>query len=54
MISFIAKQARGHMSDFIIKNRLSKPDQLKDFDGMGYAFDEAHSTEKEWVFTRIS
>ena len=52
IISFFAKKARGTMSDFIIRNRLKNPEDLKDFTGMGYRFDEASSTLDQWVFLR--
>ncbi|MEM8898378.1 MAG: peroxide stress protein YaaA [Bacteroidota bacterium] len=47
-----AKQARGAMTDFAIRNRISEAEDLKRFEGMGYQFHESFSTENEWVFTR--
>lgn len=52
IISFYAKKARGLMSRFIIKNRLTKTEQLVDFDSEGYWFDEKSSTGNELVFKR--
>lgn len=52
VISFYAKKARGLMSRFIIKNRLSRSEQLVDFNLEGYAFDEAASVGNELVFKR--
>lgn len=52
VISFYAKKARGLMSRFIIKNRLSRSEQLVDFNLEGYAFDEAVSAGNELVFKR--
>ncbi|MGL5388097.1 MAG: peroxide stress protein YaaA [Enterobacterales bacterium] len=52
VISFYAKKARGLMSRFIIKNRLSRSEQLVDFNLEGYAFDEADSAGNELVFKR--
>lgn len=52
IISFFAKKARGLMSAYIIKNKLSSVEQIKGFDSEGYAYNEAMSNEKEWVFTR--
>ncbi|MFC0228788.1 peroxide stress protein YaaA [Serratia aquatilis] len=52
VISFYAKKARGLMSRFIIKNRLTKSEQLVDFNLEGYAFDEASSAGNELVFKR--
>jgi len=52
VISFYAKKARGLMSRYIIENRLTKPEQLKEFDSEGYFFDEAASGDSELVFKR--
>ncbi|WP_140919497.1 peroxide stress protein YaaA [Limnobaculum xujianqingii] len=52
IISFYAKKARGLMSRFIIKNRLTRPEQLVDFDLEGYQFDESASQGNELVFKR--
>ncbi len=52
IISFYAKKARGLMAAYIIKNKLTDAEQIKGFDSEGYSFNEAMSTDKEWVFTR--
>lgn len=52
VISFYAKKARGMMAAFIIKNRIIDPEKLKDFDGGGYYFCKAESSDREWVFLR--
>ncbi len=52
VISFFAKKARGLMSAYIIKNKLTEVAQLKGFDWQGYQYDESLSNAKEWVFTR--
>ena len=52
IISFFAKKARGLMSAYIIRNRLSSVEQLKSFDSEGYVYNEAMSSERELVFTR--
>lgn len=52
VISFYAKKARGLMSRFIIDNRLTEPEQLKDFNREGYFFDEEASANGELVFKR--
>jgi len=52
IISFFAKRARGLMADFIIRERLTKPRELKDFNAAGYQFDSASSTESSYVFLR--
>ncbi|KEA53252.1 hypothetical protein DT73_07770 [Mangrovibacter sp. MFB070] len=52
VISFYAKKARGLMSRFIIQHRLTKPEQLAEFNEEGYTFDSATSTDQELVFRR--
>jgi len=52
MISFFAKKARGLMTNFILKNRISNPDELKLFDMEGYEYNAQLSEGDNWVFTR--
>ncbi len=52
IISFYAKKARGLMCAYAINHQLTDAEDLKKFDSEGYAFNEAMSSEKEWVFTR--
>lgn len=53
VISFYAKKARGMMTRYIIQNKLTKPEELKNFNGGGYSFNPDLSVKKnEWVFTR--
>ncbi len=52
IISFFAKRARGLMSAYIIRNRLSKPEDLLQFTGDGYFYSEAQSSEHHPVFLR--
>ncbi|MBL4868966.1 MAG: peroxide stress protein YaaA [Pseudomonadales bacterium] len=52
MISFFAKKARGLMSAYAIKNRITDPKGLLSFDLQGYGYSKKLSTEKEFVFTR--
>ena len=47
-----AKNARGVMARYCIKNRLEDPEQLKGFNEDRYSFDVKQSTENEWVFVR--
>jgi len=51
-IGLSSKKARGHMVNFIIKNRITKSADLKAFCEDGYIFNSHFSNEKEWVFTR--
>lgn len=52
MVSFFAKKARGAMARYIIQNRLTDAEAVKDFDTGGYAFDPAASTPEKPVFVR--
>ncbi len=51
-IGIFSKQARGMMTDFIIRNKLTDPEQLKTFTQGGYEYAENKSTAEEWVFIR--
>jgi cytoplasmic iron level regulating protein YaaA (DUF328/UPF0246 family) len=53
VISFYAKKARGLMANFIVKNKITKPDDLKAFDAEGYYFNQdLTKDELSPVFTR--
>lgn len=52
VISFYAKRARGLMARYAATKRIVRPHALKSFDVDGYAFDEASSDAKSWVFKR--
>jgi cytoplasmic iron level regulating protein YaaA (DUF328/UPF0246 family) len=51
-IFLYAKQARGSMCDFAIREKVTNPEDLKNFNGMGYVFNESLSEGDNWVFTR--
>ena len=51
-VSFSAKKARGLMARYMIDKRIIRPNQLRQFDVDGYAFNEALSSNDEWIFTR--
>ncbi|MCW9087961.1 MAG: peroxide stress protein YaaA [Gammaproteobacteria bacterium] len=52
MMGVYAKKARGQLSRFVIQNRLTEPEAMKDFDVDGYVFNEELSSDSKWVFTR--
>ncbi|WP_186754355.1 peroxide stress protein YaaA [Echinicola salinicaeni] len=52
IIGIFAKQARGLMADYIIKNRITEPEKIKLFNVDGYEFSAPQSTENEWIFVR--
>ncbi len=51
-VMMYAKKARGLMAQFILKNRLENPEDLKGFDWDGYSFNEALSQDDNLLFTR--
>jgi uncharacterized protein len=52
IIGLFAKKARGSMSRFIIKNRITEPEQIKTYSEDGYEYADNLSSEKEWIFVR--
>ncbi|MBN4082240.1 peroxide stress protein YaaA [Mariprofundus ferrooxydans] len=52
VIGIYAKRARGLMSRYIIQNRLSTPDALRDFNVDDYHWNAELSDAKQMVFTR--
>jgi len=52
MVSFFAKKARGAMARFVVTQRVTDPEGIKDFDLGGYAFDAGQSTPDKPVFVR--
>lgn len=52
IVSFFAKKARGAMTRFILQNRVTEPDGLKDFETGGYAFQADMSDDSKLVFVR--
>ncbi len=52
IVMIFAKHQRGAMSRYIIKNKITNPEELKLYTGDGYSFDVNSSTETDWVFVR--
>ena len=52
VIGIYAKRARGLMVNYIIRNRLTSKESLKDFSDEGYRFDQKLSTGSSWVYLR--
>ncbi len=52
VLGFFAKKARGAMAAYIVKNRITTPVAIKDFDQDGYTYNETYSNDDQWVFTR--
>ncbi|HLF63250.1 MAG TPA: peroxide stress protein YaaA [Saprospiraceae bacterium] len=51
-ISFTAKKARGWMCRYLIDQRATNPEEMKEFKGQGFRFTKSLSSEHEYVFTR--
>jgi len=52
VVAIFAKRARGMMTDYIIRNRVEKPEDLKKFKSAGYKFNKSLSDDKQWTFER--
>jgi len=52
MITVYTKKARGMMARFMVKNRITGPEELKLFEEEGYRYHESLSNEETWVFVR--
>lgn len=52
MIGFFAKKARGYMASYMIKNKIEKSKDLKEFNEHGYVFNSKLSKDNKWIFTR--
>ncbi len=52
IIGIYAKRARGLMVNYMIKNRITQAQHLKNFDKEDYQFKADMSDETTWVFTR--
>ncbi|OFY95949.1 MAG: hypothetical protein A3K10_04820 [Bacteroidetes bacterium RIFCSPLOWO2_12_FULL_31_6] len=50
VIGLLAKRARGMMVDFVIRNKISSLQDLKDFSEGGYKFVSSESSDKEFCF----
>lgn len=51
-LTFFAKKARGLMTSYLVKNRISSLKALKAFDWQGYYYSEDLSAGDDWVFLR--
>ena len=52
MISFFAKRARGAMAHYLLKERVTSPEGLLKFTGLGYAYSPEGSTPEAPLFLR--
>ena len=54
VISFFAKKARGQFARYMIDTRAAHRDELRGFSEDRYRFNEALSSDSDWVFSRVS
>lgn len=47
-----AKMARGEMVRFMAERKIGKPEEMKEFDRLGYRFDAGRSDERNYIFIR--
>lgn len=52
MIGIYAKKARGVMAKYLIQNRIDNLDQIKNFNELGYCFNESTSSPQHLDFIR--
>lgn len=52
VVGSYSKAARGTMANFIVKNKLESPEDLKEFKVLGYNFSSNESSNKKLVFVR--
>jgi len=52
IVAIFAKRARGMMTDYIIRNRIERSEDIKKFKLGGYKFVKALSDDKQWTFER--
>ena len=53
-IAFYAKKTRGLMLRFIVEQAITAPEEIKNFQGAGYVFQQSLSNDTQWIFTRNS
>lgn len=49
-----AKMARGEMVRYMAERNIENPEEIKGFNGLGFAFASEYSTDEEYVFIRWS
>lgn len=52
VIALFAKKMRGRMASWLIQNRISRPEQMRDFASAGYTWNAQRSDERRLVFSR--
>ena len=47
-----AKMARGEMVRYLAENQVEDMEEIKNFDRLGYRFDEGLSSDREYIFLK--
>lgn len=48
----MAKMARGEMVRYMAERQIKEPEQIKEFDRLGYVYNKEHSSEETYVFLK--
>ena len=48
----LAKMARGEMVRYLAENGVEEPAGIREFDRLGYQFDEKLSNDREYIFLK--
>ena len=51
-VSIFAKQGRGSMLNYLIKNRINDAEKIKEFSELGYSINNELSDKDKFIFTR--
>ncbi len=51
-VSSFAKQGRGSMLNYLIKNRINVAEKIKEFSELGYSINNELSDKDKFIFTR--
>ena len=52
VVAIFAKRARGMMADYILRNRIEKPEDIRKFKQGGYRYSKELSDDRQWTFER--
>lgn len=51
-VAIHAKRARGMMAAFLVRSRVTRPEEIRQFTGGGYSYRPDLSKDRQWIFTR--
>ena len=47
-----AKMARGSLIRYMAEHQIENPEEMKQFDGLGYKYKEEYSDNTKWIFCK--